>query len=153
MRLLLLITSFPCVLCQTTDGPVFASEPESQPADKGDSVTLTCDIRGNPSPAIYWRRQGSDRILSTHSSLRIAAVTELDFTSFTCSGSSVGYNTVSRGVYVLRKGAPTMLSPAHQSARYGEMATVECLVRSIPPPTDITWYKDGREIDLDSMPR
>jgi hypothetical protein len=141
------------VIYLLSDGPVFASEPESQPADVGDSVTLTCDIRGNPTPTVYWKRQGDDRILSTHKSIRIATVTESDFTSFTCSGASFGYDTVSRNVYVLRKGPPTILSPFYQSARYGEMATIECLVRSIPPPTEITWTKNGQIIDFNSMQR
>jgi Immunoglobulin domain len=104
-------------------------------------------------PTVYWRRQGNDRILSTQKSLQIASVTESDFTSFTCSGASVGYDTVSRNVYILRKGPPTILSPTHQSARYGEMATIECLVRSVPPPTDIIWTKNGQNIDFTSMPR
>ena len=150
-----------CVSCSLTiallraisDGPRFVRDPESQPADIGDSVTLTCDILGNPSPAIYWRRQGNERILATQSSLLIKRVSEIDFTAFTCSASSPGYETVSRSVYVLRKGPPTILSSEDQSARYGETGTIECLVKSIPPPVEITWTRNGQPIDFGGLPR
>ncbi len=33
------------------------------------------------------------------------------------------------------------------------MAVVECLVRSVPEPTDIVWLKDGEEMNLTALTR
>jgi len=135
------------------DGPRFISEPQTQAANVGDDVTLTCHVGGNPTPTVYWRRHGDQRILSRQSTLRLTGVTSDQFTSYTCSASSVGYSTVSRDVHLLRNGTPIIVSSGEQSARHGATASIECLVKAIPPPKTVTWTKNGQPVDFDSMPR
>lgn len=43
------------------DGPTFRSAPRDIQADLGSSVTLTCDLDGNPPPEIIWLHQDQDR--------------------------------------------------------------------------------------------
>lgn len=38
----------------SADGPVFRARPRSIEADNGASITLTCDVVGNPPPDILW---------------------------------------------------------------------------------------------------
>jgi hypothetical protein len=42
--------------------PVFRTRPKSVDADEGESVTLTCDVDGNPIPEIVWIFDGLDRV-------------------------------------------------------------------------------------------
>jgi len=135
------------------DGPRFVSEPQSQAADVGDDVTLTCHVDGNPTPTVYWRRQGDERVLSREVRLRLTGVTSDQFTTYTCSASSVGHGTVSRDVHLLLNGAPIIVSNRRQSAGYGDTATVECLIKAIPPPKTAQWTKNGKPIDFSNMPR
>jgi len=83
----------------------------------GDDVTLTCQVDGNPTPTVYWRRQGDERVLGRDARLRLTGVTSDQFTTYTCSASSAGHGTVSRDVHLLRNGAPIIVSSRRQSAR------------------------------------
>lgn len=40
-------------------------------ADKGASVTLTCDVDGNPTPDISWFHEDNSRVVSTNSELTL----------------------------------------------------------------------------------
>jgi len=129
------------------------SEPETQAADVGDDVTLTCHVEGNPRPTVSWRRHGDQRVLGRQSSLRLSRVTADQFTTYTCSASSAGHRTVSRDVHLLRTGTPVIVSSSQQSARRGTKAVIECLVKAIPPPHSVTWTKNGQPVSVDAMPR
>lgn len=141
------------MVVDAADGPRFISEPESQAADVGDDVTLTCRVHGNPTPTVYWRRDGDQRVLSRQSTLQLTGVTSDQFATYTCSASIVGYSTVSRDVHLLRNGAPIIVSSDEQSAGRGDTAKIECLVKAIPPPDTVAWTKNGKPLDLDNMPR
>ena len=45
-----------------TDKPVFKSEPVSADAEEGKSVSLSCDIDGNPKPQITWTHDDSKKV-------------------------------------------------------------------------------------------
>jgi hypothetical protein len=49
-------------LLMISDGPRFRSRPQSVQADQGSTVTLTCDVDGNPPPDIVWVHQATDRV-------------------------------------------------------------------------------------------
>lgn len=55
----LLKFNFPC---SVSDGPVFRARPKSIEADNGASITLTCDVVGNPSPDILWIHEPNDKV-------------------------------------------------------------------------------------------
>lgn len=46
----------------TIDGPVFKTFPKSVEADIDTSVSLQCDVDGNPIPDILWIHEPSDRV-------------------------------------------------------------------------------------------
>ncbi len=49
--------------------PVFRIKPKSVDADEGESVTLSCDVDGNPFPEIVWIFDGLDRVRKVGSSV------------------------------------------------------------------------------------
>ena len=49
-----------CLL--VTDGPKFRHRPATVQADQDASVTLTCDVDGNPAPEITWIHEEKDRV-------------------------------------------------------------------------------------------
>ena len=114
---------------------------------------MTCQVDGNPTPTVYWRRRGDEQILGRQGSLRLTGVTSDQFATYTCSASSVGRSTVSRDVHLLRNGEPIIVSNAEQTGRRGATANIECLVKAIPPPETVTWTKNGQPVDFDNMPR
>lgn len=44
------------------DGPRFKIRPRSAQTDLGATVTLTCDVDGNPPPDIVWIHEDTDRV-------------------------------------------------------------------------------------------
>lgn len=44
-------------------GPAFKTKPQSVEADLGNTVTLSCDVDGNPSPEIVWIFDPTERVI------------------------------------------------------------------------------------------
>lgn len=55
---LLLLTS-PCVVSCCVVPPTFVVRPRNQVVGVGRTVTFQCEAMGNPQPAIFWQREGS----------------------------------------------------------------------------------------------
>lgn len=53
------------------DGPQFRTKPHSVQADLGASVTLSCDVDGNPFPDISWFHEDNSRVVSTSPNLTL----------------------------------------------------------------------------------
>lgn len=51
-----------CIGKLKSDGPVFRLRPKSVEADNGASITLTCDVVGNPMPDILWIHEPNDKV-------------------------------------------------------------------------------------------
>lgn len=45
-----------------TVGPVFRQRPVSKEADLGATVTMRCEVSGNPTPEIEWINENSDQV-------------------------------------------------------------------------------------------
>lgn len=54
----LLLTSHRVVLCCAVP-PTFVVRPRNQVVGVGRTVTFQCEAMGNPQPAIFWQREGS----------------------------------------------------------------------------------------------
>lgn len=54
-----------------SDGPQFRAKPHSIQADLGASVTLSCDVDGNPFPDISWFHEDNPKVVSTSPNLTI----------------------------------------------------------------------------------
>lgn len=44
------------------DGPVFKARPKSIEADNGATITLVCDVVGNPPPDMLWIHEPNDKV-------------------------------------------------------------------------------------------
>lgn len=53
------------------DGPQFRTRPKSVEADLGSSVTLSCDVDGNPVPDVSWFHEDQKKIVSTSPNLTL----------------------------------------------------------------------------------
>ncbi|MEQ2237881.1 Roundabout 1 [Ilyodon furcidens] len=46
--------------------PIFAVRPRNQVVSVGRTVTFQCEATGNPQPAIFWQREGSESLLFSY---------------------------------------------------------------------------------------
>lgn len=53
------------------DGPHFRLRPKSVQTEVGASVTLTCDVDGNPPPYITWIHEEMERVVGTNPNLTL----------------------------------------------------------------------------------
>jgi len=129
-------------------GPVLRHPlPQVFGVSMGQEVKLRCDVAGNPTPEIAWFFDVSPRVISTDAELVIPSVTYDSAGRYICRASVKGFPEISTSTQVFIKGPPRVTSSPVQYAPEGEMARVECLVQSVPPPTRVTWTRDRRALD------
>ncbi|XP_064617185.1 kin of IRRE-like protein 1 isoform X2 [Liolophura sinensis] len=134
-------------------GPQFIGPPEHEAVDIDDPATLKCQADGNPKPSIIWTRKGSKRILSSSPNFKLPAVTQSNFGIYMCTATVMGFNEISREIYLLQNGKPRIMSEAEQFAGKGENAIVHCEAMSVPKPDHIIWTRNGQIIDYASSGR
>ncbi|KAH9519039.1 hypothetical protein Btru_008975 [Bulinus truncatus] len=121
-------------------------------ADIGGTAELRCVADGNPEPNIIWRRK--DRAHSSHRALSVKSIyhiQEVDSHSwgfYVCTASVPGFPEVSKEAFLWKNEKPELKSEKQQSATEGERGKLECMARSIPKPSDVFWFKDGKEINF-----
>ncbi|XP_029817368.1 roundabout homolog 1, partial [Manacus vitellinus] len=78
-----------------SEPPQFVVKPRDQVAALGRTVTFQCEATGNPQPAIFWRREGSQNLLFSYqppqSSSRFSVSQTGDLTITNVQRSDVGY--------------------------------------------------------------
>ncbi|KAJ7320460.1 hypothetical protein JRQ81_019971 [Phrynocephalus forsythii] len=78
-----------------SEPPHFVVKPRDQVAALGRTVTFQCEATGNPQPAIFWRREGSQNLLFSYqppqSSNRFSVSQTGDLTITNIQRSDVGY--------------------------------------------------------------
>ncbi|KAG8196700.1 hypothetical protein JTE90_023209 [Oedothorax gibbosus] len=131
-------------------GPVFRSTIEDVAADLGSSVSLNCDVEGNPKPEVVWTVEGSDAVLSTNSRLVIPQLTLDRAGRYTCRATVVGFAEISTDVLVFIKGPPRVQSPRIQYGLEGEIVRLECIIASVPHPTRTQWSRNSQHVDIDN---
>nr|QRF78297.1 kirrel [Novocrania anomala] len=134
-------------------GPRFSEELKHAAADIGQSATMTCNAKGNPTPAIIWTKKGSDSILSSSSSFTIQRVAESDLGIYVCTASVMGFDKITREIHLLKKGPPLVISDLEQFAKEGDIAHIECATKSIPKPNMIAWGKEAKTLEVDKLQR
>ncbi|KAL3885785.1 hypothetical protein ACJMK2_025823 [Sinanodonta woodiana] len=129
-------------------GPQFIGEPRHVNVEMNEAAELYCEADGNPAPSIIWRRKGEFRALSSKSRLRIARVGKGDFGVYVCTATVLGFNEVSREIYLTQNGVPQIVSDKTQYAGVGDRASIQCLSISSPKPENMIWRnKRGEVID------
>lgn len=73
-------------------------------ADPGDSAQLTCQVDGNPTPSIFWAKEGFEGYLGSKAAYDIDTVGESDFGVYTCTARVTGFPDNSLDVHLMKKG-------------------------------------------------
>lgn len=161
---------------RSADGPVFRARPKSVEADIGSSVTLACDVVGNPAPEILWIHEPNDKVNSraikwardtSSPAPRVSLNTfplidspqvvgshpnlTLRVASETagryyCKASVIGFPEIVAFAAVFLKGPPKIQSPRRQYGVVGDSTRIECIAFSVPKARHVSWTFKGLEI-------
>ncbi|KFO96473.1 Roundabout 1, partial [Calypte anna] len=142
--------------------PQFVVKPRDQVAALGRTVTFQCEATGNPQPAIFWRREGSQNLLFSYqppqSSSRFSVSQTGDLTITNVQRSDVGYyicQTLNVAGSIITKAylevtdviadrPPPVIrqGPVNQTVAVDGTLVLNCLATGSLMPT-ILWKKDG----------
>ncbi|XP_056663812.1 roundabout homolog 1 isoform X13 [Monodelphis domestica] len=142
--------------------PHFVVKPRDQVAALGRTVTFQCEATGNPQPAIFWRREGSQNLLFSYhppqSSSRFSVSQTGDLTITNVQRSDVGYyicQTLNVAGSIITKAylevtdviadrPPPVIQqgPGNQTVAVDGTLVLSCVATGSPVPT-ILWRKDG----------
>ncbi|XP_060689848.1 roundabout homolog 2 isoform X7 [Hemiscyllium ocellatum] len=142
--------------------PQFVVRPRDQIVAQGRTVTFPCVTKGNPQPAVFWQREGSQNLLFPNQppqpSSRFAVSSAGDLTITNIQRSDAGYYicqalTVAGSILakaqlevtdVLTDRPPPIIrqGPANQTLGVDGTALLKCQATGDPIPT-ISWLKDG----------
>ncbi|XP_064920548.1 roundabout homolog 1 isoform X9 [Columba livia] len=142
--------------------PQFVVKPRDQVAALGRTVTFQCEATGNPQPAIFWRREGSQNLLFSYqppqSSSRFSVSQTGDLTITNVQRSDVGYyicQTLNVAGSIITKAylevtdviadrPPPVIrqGPVNQTVAVDGTLVLNCVATGALMPT-ILWKKDG----------
>ncbi|XP_048351334.1 roundabout homolog 1 isoform X6 [Sphaerodactylus townsendi] len=145
-----------------SEPPHFVVKPRDQVAALGRTVTFPCEATGNPQPAIFWRREGSQNLLFSYqppqSSSRFSVSQTGDLTITSVQRSDVGYyicqtlnvaGSITTKAYlevtdVIADRPPPVIrqGPVNQTVAVDGTLVLSCVAAGTLMPT-IIWRKDG----------
>ncbi|XP_059187729.1 roundabout homolog 2 isoform X2 [Centropristis striata] len=151
--------------------PQIATKPRDQIATQGRSITFQCGTTGNPPPAIFWQKEGSQMLLfpgqppsqsgrysvSMSGELTITDVHPEDSGFYICQAISVAGSVLTKALLEVEGGpsgrVPPIIrqGPANQTVSEGATAQLHCRVIG-GPSVKISWEKDGERL-LGNKPR
>ncbi|XP_069120341.1 contactin-5-like isoform X2 [Argopecten irradians] len=129
--------------------PIFIQPPIGVTAIKGEGVSLTCLVSGDPFPEIRWLQDRIDvvpnsQVTFTHNYqvIHIADVSKAYEGTYTCRASN-SYGVKETDAYVRVLVPVIIVNPvANITAKAGSEVKITCGVYGDPNPT-VTWYKDS----------
>ncbi|XP_026219605.1 ig1_Robo domain-containing protein [Anabas testudineus] len=145
--------------------PQIASKPRDQIATQGRSITFQCGTTGNPPPAIFWQKEGSQMLLfpgqppsqsgrysvSMSGELTITDVHPEDSGFYICQAISVAGSVLTKALLEVEGGPPGRVppiirqGPANQTVSQAATAQLHCRVIG-GPSVKISWEKDGEKV-------
>ncbi|NWS16837.1 ROBO2 protein, partial [Pachyramphus minor] len=153
--------------------PQLVTGPRDQAVTPGQSVTFQCQSKGNPPPAVFWQKEGSQTLLfpgqpplpssrvwvSPGGAMTITDVRPGDAGHYLCQAISVAGSVLARARLEVM-GAPTELHPPvvspvptnHTVLPVGATARLPCGVGGSDPPGSVGWLKDGSAL-VGAQPR
>ncbi|KAL4688200.1 hypothetical protein H8957_017114, partial [Semnopithecus entellus] len=150
--------------------PQLVTQPQDQIAAPGDSVAFQCETKGNPPPAIFWQKEGSQVLLfpsqslqptgrfsvSPRGQLNITAVQRGDAGYYVCQAVSVAGSILAKALLEIKgaslDGLPPVIlqGPANQTLVLGSSVWLPCRVTGNPQPS-VRWKKDGQWLQGDDL--
>uniref|UniRef100_A0A3B3UFK8 Roundabout, axon guidance receptor, homolog 3 (Drosophila) n=1 Tax=Poecilia latipinna TaxID=48699 RepID=A0A3B3UFK8_9TELE len=144
--------------------PQIVVRPRDQITAPGRTVTFLCGTKGNPPPAVFWQKEGSQILLfpiqePSHSSrfsvslsgeLTIADVQVEDSGYYICQAISVAGSILTKALLEVETPSdrvPPIIrqGPGNHTLAPGSTAQLHCHVMGNPIPS-IQWEKDGQRI-------
>ncbi|XP_046891364.1 roundabout homolog 1 [Hypomesus transpacificus] len=142
--------------------PAFVVRPRNQVVGVGRTVTFQCEATGNPQPAIFWQREGSQNLLFSYQppqpSSRVSVSQTGDLTITDAERSDVGYyscqainiagSVITKALLevtdVVSDRPPPVVrqGPTNQTVSVDGTVVLSCVASGSPAPT-ILWRKDG----------
>nr|XP_004670668.1 roundabout homolog 3 isoform X2 [Jaculus jaculus] len=150
--------------------PQFVIQPEDQTAALGENVSFQCETRGNPPPAIFWQKEGSQVLLfpsqslqpmghfsvSPKGQLNITEVQSGDAGYYVCQAVSVAGSILAKALLEIKgaslDGLPPIIlqGPANQTVALGSSVWLPCRVTGKPQPS-VGWKKDEQWLQGDDL--
>ncbi|XP_004379418.1 roundabout homolog 3 [Trichechus manatus latirostris] len=150
--------------------PQLVTQPQDQMVSLGESVAFQCETKGNPPPAIFWQKEGSQVLLFPSQSLQptgrflvspggqlsITEVQSGDAGYYVCQAISVAGSILAKALLEIKEasldGLPPIIlqGPANQTLAQGSSVWLPCRVAGNPPPS-VRWKKDGQWLQGDDL--
>uniref|UniRef100_A0A8D0G6Z4 Roundabout guidance receptor 3 n=1 Tax=Sphenodon punctatus TaxID=8508 RepID=A0A8D0G6Z4_SPHPU len=151
--------------------PQLVTRPRDQIVTQGRTVTFQCETKGNPPPAVFWQKEGSQILLfpsqppqamgrfsvSPSGEMTITEVQTSDSGYYMCQAISVAGSILAKALLEVEDVTSDRIPPiirrgqANQTLAVDSMAQLQCHVTGNPLPS-IQWLKDGQRI-VGSDPR
>ncbi|XP_061575644.1 roundabout homolog 1 isoform X4 [Cololabis saira] len=142
--------------------PAFAVRPRNQVVGVGRTVTFQCEATGNPQPAIFWQREGSQNLLfssqppqpssrfsvSQTGDLTITDAERSDVGYYSCQALNIAGSVITKALLevtdVVSDRPPPVIrqGPTNQTVAVDGTVVLNCVTSGNPTPT-ILWRKDG----------
>uniref|UniRef100_A0A671NAB9 Roundabout homolog 2-like n=1 Tax=Sinocyclocheilus anshuiensis TaxID=1608454 RepID=A0A671NAB9_9TELE len=145
--------------------PQIVVRPRDQISAQGRTVTFLCGTKGNPPPAVFWQKEGSQVLLfpsqppsqsgrfsvSLSGELTITDVHSEDSGYYICQAISVAGSILTKALLEVESTPSDRIppiirqGPANQTLVPGTTAQLQCHVMGNPLPS-IQWERDGQRI-------
>ncbi|XP_072477713.1 roundabout homolog 2 isoform X2 [Notamacropus eugenii] len=142
--------------------PQFVVRPRDQIVAQGRTVTFPCETKGNPQPAVFWQKEGSQNLLfpnqplqpssrcsvSPTGDLTITNIQRSDAGYYICQALTVAGSILAKAQLevtdVLTDRPPPIIlqGPANQTLAVDGTALLKCKTTGDPLPV-ISWLKEG----------
>ncbi|XP_039711043.1 roundabout homolog 2 isoform X3 [Pteropus medius] len=142
--------------------PQFVVRPRDQIVAQGRTVTFPCETKGNPQPAVFWQKEGSQNLLfpnqpqqpnsrcsvSPTGDLTITNIQRSDAGYYICQALTVAGSILAKAQLevtdVLTDRPPPIIlqGPANQTLAVDGTALLKCKATGEPLPV-ISWLKEG----------
>ncbi|KAF3693170.1 Roundabout -like protein 1 Precursor [Channa argus] len=142
--------------------PAFVVRPRNQVVGVGRTVTFQCEATGNPQPAIFWQREGSQNLLFSYQppqpssrfsvsqtgDLTITDAERSDMGYYSCQALNIAGSVITKALLevtdVVSDRPPPIIrqGPTNQTVAVDGTVVLTCVASGNPTPT-ILWRKDG----------
>ncbi|KAM8854376.1 roundabout homolog 1 isoform 3-T3 [Synchiropus picturatus] len=142
--------------------PAFVVRPRNQVVGVGRTVTFQCEATGNPQPAIFWQREGSQNLLFSYQppqpssrfsvtqtgDLTITDAERSDMGYYSCQALNIAGSVITKALLevtdVVSDRPPPIIrqGPTNQTVAVDGTVSFSCVATGNPVPT-ILWRKDG----------